>query len=329
MTHVTGRHYLVCWVLLVMGLPPLVPQSQDQPSFSVEVDVVQILASVRDSSGRLVSDLEKEAFVLEEEGRPQEIRYFSRETDLPLTLGLLVDSSMSQLAVLQEEREASYRFFKQILRPDKDLAFVISFDLDVELLQDFTSGLDLLQEGLEEIEVPGGRNDRRVGTVLYDAVFLAADEMLQEQTGRKAIILISDGVDFGSLVDKTEAIEAAQKADTLIFSIRYYDDKMYSGLRRRRGGMRRPSARREFPDGKKVLRELAEETGGQLFDVSNKTTLEEVFAQIEEELRSQYMIGYAPSKGDNTGGGFRRIELRTRDTSLEVQHRSGYYVRER
>lgn len=326
-----------------LGFFSLLYPQEKPPSYSVEVDVVQILATVKDDKDHLVADLTKDAFILEEEGRQQEIEYFVQQTDLPLTIGLLVDSSMSQHRILQEEREASFDFFEQVLRPDEDRIFVISFDVDVELLQDLTSQLKPLQSSLRDIRVPSREDGRQFGTVLFDAVYLAADELMVEQSGRKAMILISDGVDFGSIVDSEVAIESSQRADTIIYSIRYYDENANGGKRSRRmrpGGMGRGPGRfpggggpgkgpggggrrRQPPDGKAILKELSTETGGTLFEVSEKLPLNEVFSRIEKELRSQYIIGYRPQKGTN--GDFRKIALRTKNKKLKVQTRSGYY----
>ncbi|MCH8321261.1 MAG: VWA domain-containing protein, partial [Acidobacteria bacterium] len=154
--------------------------------------MVNILATVRDEQGRLVDSLAKEDFILQEEGQPQEIEYFSSETDLPLTLGLLVDTSMSQSRILEEERQASYQFLEDILRPESDLAFVMSFDVEAQLLENLTNSQKQLLAALESLHVPTREGRPGVGTVLYDSVFLAADEILKFESGRKALIVISD-----------------------------------------------------------------------------------------------------------------------------------------
>src|ERR1019366_5355221 len=233
-------------------------QQQTKPTFSAGVKVVNLFANVRNKTGAIVKDLTKDDFLLDEDGRGQEIRYFSQESDLPLTLGLLVDTSGSQRRLIEEERAASYRFFEQVLRPEKDVAFVIHFDFEVELLQDITSSRRLLEKALDNLAspaqqrqqqqqpqqypqqypYPGGGGRRRGGmgggrppmgggggghsgggTMLYDAVLLAADELMRKQSGRKALILLTDGVDTGSKVSLSSAIEAAQRADTLVYSI--------------------------------------------------------------------------------------------------------------
>ena len=238
--------------------PVAVPAAPGQPppTYSAEVKVVNIFATVRDKKGQIVKDLNKEDFVLDEEGHPQVIRYFARETDLPLTLGLLVDTSGSQRNVLNDERDASRRFFDQVLREDRDLAFLIHFDKEVELLEDLTPSREKLQKALDELQVTepqlqrqrgggyppddgsgsgGGR--RGGGTHLYDAVKLAADELMMKQKGRKALVLLTDGVDRGSRYTLFEAISAAQHADTLVYSILFAGSYGYGngGLRPRHG----------------------------------------------------------------------------------------------
>ena len=215
--------------------PPPAP-GQPPPTYSTGVKVVNIFATVRDKKGQIVKDLNKEDFLLDEEGHPQVIRYFARETDLPLTLGLLVDTSGSQRSVLGDERSASLRFFDQVLREDRDLAFLIHFDKEVELLQDLTPSRAKLEKALDELQVNepqlqrqrgggyppddgsgSGSSQRRGGTHLYDAVKLAADELMMKQKGRKALVLLTDGVDRGSKYTLFEAISAAQHADTLVY----------------------------------------------------------------------------------------------------------------
>src|SRR5215472_13935892 len=221
-------------------------RGQQNPTFSTEVKVVNIFATVRDKKGQIITDLAKEDFLLDEEGRPQTIQYFSRESDLPLTLGLLVDTSGSQRNVLADERSASYRFFDQILREDRDQAFVIHFDYEVELLQDLTSSRQKLEKALDDLRTqeprlqrqsggsyPGGGGPypgaggyprgRRGGTDLYDSILLASNELMKKQSGRKALVMLTDGVDTGSKVSLGEAIEAAQKSDTLVYSILFAD----------------------------------------------------------------------------------------------------------
>jgi VWFA-related protein len=332
--------------LLLTGLPLW---SQQEPTISVDVKVVSVLATVRDKHGAVIRNLAKDDFVLEEDGRPQTIRYFTQESDLPLTLGLLVDTSLSQRRVLDQERSASYSFLDQMLRESKDTAFVIHFDREVELLQDLTSSRQKLEVALGLLQTPqftqantggqpGGQRRRfgGAGTLLYDAVYLAANELMKKQQGRKALIILSDGVDTGSKESLESAIEAAQRADTLVFSILFKDDDAYGhgggfsfpggggmGGRHGRGQPRFPQESR--PDGKKILERISKQTGARLFEVSKKQPIEEIYRQIEEELRNQYSLGYTRDKA-TSGIGYHKIHLVTRQKDLMVQTREGYYA---
>jgi VWFA-related protein len=331
--------------LLALYLP--LP-GQQTPTFSSDVKVVNVLATVRDKHGQIVNNLTKDDFKLEEDGRPQTIRYFAKETDLPLTLGLLVDTSMSQRRVLEQERIASYAFLEHLMREDKDKAFVIHFDWDIELLQDLTSSRKKLNAALEKLDNPefeqsggGGGHRRGGGTTLYDAVFLASDELMQKQQGRKALIILSDGVDTGSKVTLMRAIESAQRANTLVYSILFADKEAYGnggvfgghvgmggGGMGRPGGMGRggpqPYPQQSHPDGKKVMEQIAKETGGRFFEVSKKQSIDQIYASIEEELRNQYNLGYTPDKVDASPG-YHKIHLTTTQKDLVVQTRDGYY----
>jgi VWFA-related protein len=348
---------------------------QRAPSkIAVQVKTVSVLAAVRDKHGKIISNLTKDDFALEEDGRPQTISYFARESDLALRLGLLVDTSLSQRKVLEQERSASYSFLDHLLREDKDLAFVIHFDKDVELLQDFTPSRPKLQAALQSLQTPqfdsnrggsssgggssggsggggsdngsaggssggggyGGRGSHQRGgggTHLYDAIYLASDEIMGKQQGRKALIILSDGVDRGSKETLTEAIETAQRADTVIYSVLFKDDEGYGssggmmgprgpyGGGGRHGGGRYPQEDR--PDGKKILQQISKATGGRLYEVSKKETVDKIYAEIEEELRNQYSLGYTPDK--DTGAGYHKIQLTTKDKDFVVQARDGYY----
>jgi VWFA-related protein len=340
-------------------------QDKDAPTFSTGVKVVNVFANVRDKKGEIVKGLTKDDFLLDEDGVKQTIRYFSQESDLPLTLGLLVDTSGSQRRLIEEERSASYRFFEQVLREDKDMAFVIHFDYEVELLQDLTNSRKLLEQALENLEAPqqlrrnrqqgggypgggypgggypggrgrggypgGGGQRQGGGTDLYDAVMLASDELLKKQQGRKAIIVLTDGVDTGSKVPLSTAIEAAQRADTLVYGILFEDSEGYGGGRgvslggmgRRGRGM--PGGGFGHADGRKVLEQISRETGGRMFQVSKKEPLSRVYEQIEQDLRHQYSLGYTP---DATAAvrGYRKIRLTTKQKGLIVQTREGYYA---
>lgn len=291
------------------------------PTIQVTVDVVNVLCSVRDKRGALISNLTKDDFEIVEDGKRVPIKYFARESDLPLTIGLLVDVSASQENLIDIERRAAHGFLSSVLRK-KDMAFLISFGGEAELLQDYTNSARLLQKGLELLRVNsgvGGLHPGPVptmgqprGTVLYDAVYLAATEMLAREVGRKAIVLITDGVDQGSRLKLEQAIEGAQKADTVIYSIYYVDPSAYYG-------------RGIFGVSNAALRKMSEETGGRLFKVDRKNGLPEIFDQLQQEMRSQYSIGFTPAS-DRKDGSFRRLDVRARDKNLKVQARKGYYA---
>jgi len=335
-------------VVFVLGSQPLRSQ---EPVISVDVKVVNVLATVRDKHGQVVRNLTKADFTLEEDGRPQAIRYFTRESNLPLTLGLLVDTSMSQRRVLDKERTASYTFLDKMLQP-KDVAFLIHFDREVELLQDLTSSHEKLEAALRSLQTPSFTRDQAGespdseqgsrrrgtsgrGTLLYDAIFLASDELTKQQQGRKALVVLSDGVDRGSKERLEKAIESAQRLTRSSTQSCFADDEPRGdwggfggrggggGMGRHGGGHRYPQESR--PDGKKILERISKETGGRLFEVSKKQPIEQIYDQVQEELRSQYNLGYTPDKTD-LGPGYRRIHLTAKQKNLVVQARDGYYA---
>ena len=367
------------FLLALAPFARLLRAQQSPPTFSSDVKVVNVLATARDKKGQIVTDLKQDEFHLADDGQPQTIRYFAREIDLPLTLGLLVDTSMSQRRVLGQERTASYRFLDQVLRENKDLAFVIHFDREAELLQDLTSSRKQLEDALAQLELPqqdqpqlnrrgsggsnpgggggypgggggypggggggggypgggggrGGRGSRGPGTVLYDSVLLASDELMRKQHGRKALILLTDGEDNGSKVTLERGIEAAQRADTLVYSILFADEEGSGfspgmGGMGRRGGMGRGGGRPggyDRPDGKKILERLARETGGGFFQVSKKRPIDDIYKQIQEELRSQYNLGYTPEPA-SANAYFHKIALTTTRKEVVLQAREGYY----
>ena len=307
-------------------------QDSQDATIRVDVDLVNILFTVKaKKGGQLIPNLEKSNFSISEGGKPQTIQRFSRETDLPLTLGLLIDVSASQERLIDTERQAASAFFSSVLRK-KDEAFLISFGKSTELLQDFTNSAHQLTSAMRDLQGDGqapmvGRSPVPVntgpiptvgspkGTLLYDAVYLAADEKLKTEVGRKALILITDGEDQGSTYNMKTAIEQAQKADAIIYSIYYVDRGFYS-----RGGFSFGGG-----GGEGELRKMSEETGGKVFTVSSKHPLKEVFDQIQEELRNQYSIGYS-STNPKKDGTFRRIDIKTDNSDYRVQARNGYYA---
>jgi VWFA-related protein len=325
--------YLVVAALaaVVAAQQPATPAREPQePTIKVDVDLVNILFSVKTKKGELIPNLEKNNFTLREDGKEQTISNFSRETDLPITLGLLIDISASQERLIEIEREAASRFFSAVIRP-KDQAFLISFGKDTELLQDFTNSPRQLVAGLKDLKGDGqtpriGRSPIPVntgpipdygtpkGTLLYDAIYLAATEKLKNEVGRKALILVTDGEDQGSTYTVKNAIEVAQKSDAIVFSIFYVDRAFYSGGGFAIGG-----------GNEGALKKISDETGGHVFTVSNKHPLSEVFKEIQEELRNQYSIGYTPTNATRDGT-FRRIEIKTDNSDYHAQARAGYYA---
>ncbi|HEX8815776.1 MAG TPA: VWA domain-containing protein [Terriglobales bacterium] len=330
---------------------------------SVHVNVVNVYASVRDKKGNLVSDLVKDDFALTDNGHPQTIRYFAKYTDQPLTLGLLVDTSLSQRRVLDDERTASRTFLDQMVRENTDKAFIIHFDREVELLQDLTSSRQKLEDALNLLQTPqfnqssgnapqssgssqgrggwpgSGRAHAGGGTLLYDAVYLASNELMKKQSGRKAIVILSDGVDRGSKETLQSAIESAQRADTIVYSILFKDDEAYQsgpkggfgypgmggpmgGGMGRHGGGGYPQA--THPDGKKILEQMAQPTGGRLFEVSKKLPVDQIYAQIEQELRTQYSLGYTPV-APQVSGDYHKIQVSTNKKDMSIEARDGYY----
>ncbi len=303
-------------------------QDQSVDTLKVNVDVVQLFFNVKDKRGALIPSLAKSDFNIFEDGKPQTIKYFTAESNLPLTLGILIDSSGSQQRVLGMEKEVGSAFLNEILRP-KDEAFVISFDVDVNLLQDFTNSSHLLRAALDQAKinappsscggVPGlgggplPCSSTPKGTVLYDAVYLAAHDELAREVGRKAMILLTDGQDEGSKLRIADAIEAAQKADSICYVLLIADRGFYGF-----GGY----------SGSGQMKKLAEETGGRVIEVGNKLDkLKQGFDQIAQELRTQYNIGYTPTNSKRDGT-FRKVEIRA-PQGYKVQARTGYYAMQR
>ena len=356
---------------------------------------------MRNKQGQIVTTLTKDDFALEVDGKPQTIRYFARVTDTPLTLGLLVDTSYSQRRLLDKERTASYTFLNDLLNESRDKAFVMHFDFDIELLQDLTSSRPRLQAALQKIEAPeprqvqtsgspdpdpgqgGGGRGRGGGTKLYDAIFLACDEITAKQEGRKAIIILSDGVDQGSKVGMMRAIEAAQRSNTLVYTILFADKDAYNrithgypggqggggqqgggypgggypggGYPRGGGGGQRYPGGGGYPgggypsggqgggnpggnpgggggrggnypvaNGKQVMVQLAQQTGGRFFEVAKHESIDDIYKSIGDELRNQYSLGFTPERAE-ADGEFHKINVTTTQKDLTVQAREGYY----
>jgi len=301
------------------------PPDQQQPedTLKINVNLVQLFFNVKDKKGGLIPNLTKDQFQILEDGKPQTIKYFAAESNLPLTLGILIDTSPSQTRVLDMEKQVGGEFLDQILR-EKDLAFVIGFDVDIDLLQDFTSSTRLLKKAMNGTHIGGGGSaggppglgggpvptiSSNCCTMLYDAVYLAAHDQLAQQVGRKAMILLTDGEDEGSKLKVQDAIEAAQKSDSICYVLLIAD----------RGGMWQGFGAGE-------MNKLAKETGGRVIEVGNKfDKLKEGFNQIANELRSQYNIGYVPTN-TKLDGSYRKIQIVPNTKDYKIQARSGYYA---
>ncbi|MFZ0760709.1 MAG: VWA domain-containing protein [Candidatus Sulfotelmatobacter sp.] len=302
------------------------PAGDQEPAetLKVNVNVVGVFFNVKDKHGALIPNLTKDDFQVFEDGKPQTIKYFSAESNLPLTLGILIDSSGSQRNVLDMEKQVGGAFLRQILTP-KDEAYVISFDISVDLLQDFTGDVHRLQAALNQAKInvdftsgiPGMGGGpvptaNAPGTLLYDAVYLSAHDMLAKEVGRKAMILLTDGEDEGSKLKIQDAIEAAQKADAIVYVLLCADRGFYGSF-----GM--------GYSGESEMRKLTEATGGRVINVGNKfDKLKAAFDQIAAELRSQYSLGYTPTN-TNLDGSYRKLEIKCKQ-NYKIQSRAGYYA---
>jgi VWFA-related protein len=292
-------------------------------TLKINVNVVQLFFNVKDKHGALIPNLTKDDFTIAEDGKPQTIKYFTAESNLPLTIGMMIDASGSQRNVLDMEKEVGGAFLRQILT-DKDEAFVISFDITVDLLQDFTRDIHRLQTALNKAKVntdfssggipgmgggPVPQRGNSPGTLLYDAVYLSSHDMLSKEVGRKAMIILTDGQDEGSRLKIQDAIEASQKADAIVYVLLCADRGFYGGGYSGEGEMRR----------------LTEQTGGRVINVGNKfDKLREAFDQVAAELRSQYNVGYTPTNTKQDGT-YRKLEIKNKQ-NYKIQARSGYYA---
>ena len=305
---------------LVGPVSPLAPQQPagQAPTIKAEVSLVNIFATVRDKNKRVVTDLKQDDFKIYEDNHEEKISFFSKEMSLPITLGLLLDTSGSEQYMLGAIQDAGSRFLNRVVKKG-DEAMIISFDTDVDLLADFTEDHSILDRAINKarINTPAGGyiagnpgpvgNSNIVGTALYDAIYLACAEKLNGEAGRKAIVIVTDAEDTGSKTRLEEAIEAAQRTDTVIHILFVADRANFGGGR---------------PD---VAHKLADETGGRMIVVSSEKKLEEAFDQISEELRSQYTLGYYPTNGAKDGK-FRKIRVDVSNHDFKVLARKGYYA---
>jgi len=316
MTHKHRRsdHFNIALVwILALCLPFFAPlvlgsaqEKRDSPesetTLKVNVDLVNVIFTATEGNGRLVPGLNKEDFLVEEDGRKQEVSHFAREVTLPLTLALLIDTSPSVQSVLDLEKQTAIEFLHSVLRKE-DLALVMNFDRGVSLVQDFTADIRRLSKAIQSIAIGGG-------TSVHDAVFLASDEKLKRETGRKAIILISDGGDTTSKLKIKDAIESAQRADVIIYAISNSSGGPFFG-----GG---------GDDG--TLKRYAEATGGRAFFPSKPQDFKKAFDAIQEELRSQYILSYS-STNTMKDGSYRALKVSVpNQKSLKVRAKKGYYA---
>ena len=387
--HCPATLFAVFLVPLVLSAQtPAAPASTQQPegkttTLSVAAKLVTVPVIIRDKKGALIQNVPRDDFTLQVDGKPQPIRYFDQDRDIPLTLGLMVDTSQSQRAVLDDERTASGSFLDQMLTGPKDQAFIIQFARQTDLLQDTTGSRPKLRAALKQIDSAGtsstpppdpqnsdpndsnqsnsggrrggGRAGRGGGTTLYDALFLSSDELMKKQKGRKALIILSDGVDNGSKESLTKSLETAQRADTIVYAI-YFKGEEHGGGNSNRGfgfpggmgggrgggypgggggggqrgggGGNGGGGNAQRVDGKKILQRMADETGGRLFEVTRKQTVEQIYTQIGQELRAQYRLGFTPTEESSSDGYHQlTVALKTSDEKkLTVQTRDGYYT---
>jgi VWFA-related protein len=301
----------------------------DEPATTLKLNVnlVDVVFSVEDKAGNLVPHLTQADCTVSEDKAPQTLKSFVAETHLPLTLGILLDTSGSQQRVLSLEQDVGSQFLERVLK-SKDEAFLLSFDVDVDLLQDYTNNPRLLARAMSkaEINTAGGNGAAGIpgagggtvptigapkGTVLYDAVYQAAKQKMSQESGRKAMILLTDGEDEGSSTKINDAIAAAQKSNVIVYTILIADRGFYGGF---------------GYSGYSAMKKLTEETGGRLIDVGNNgKKLEAAFQQIEDELRTQYVASYTPTN-TKLDGSFRKLGVECRGDGLKVRVRKGYYA---
>jgi len=308
---------LVTAITFAMPAVPQEPQEAPQqgPALKRTVNLVNLFATVRDKNKRIVNDLKQEDFKVFEDNEEQKIAFFSKEVTLPITMGILIDTSGSETNRLGAEQQAASEFIERVMRKG-DEAMVISFDLDVDLLADFTDDRAQIERAINKARIgavgsggvvtpgtiPTGSNSG--GTHFYDAVYLACHDQLATEAGRKALVIITDAQDEGSRLRMEEAIEAAQRTDTVIH-ILYVHDFRYG-----RGD---------------IAHRMAEDTGGRMIDVGSIKKLNEAFDQISEELRSQYTLGYYPSNTAKDGR-FRKVRVDTSNKDYRILTRKGYYA---
>ncbi len=307
----------VAWAVAAgLSLPAMPQEAQQPPVIRTQVSLVNLFVTVRDKSKRIVTDLKQDDFKISEDAQPQKIAFFSKEVTLPITLAMLLDTSGSEQFMLGAIQEAGGRFIARVLRKG-DEALVMSFDSDVDLLSDFTDDWGQLDRAIRKARInmpsggsiasnPGPIGSRQItGTALYDAIYLACNEKLNTEAGRKAIVIVTDAQDEGSKVRLEEAIEAAQRTDTVVHILLVGDSR--------------------FGINSGVAHKLTEETGGRTISVNSEKHLAEAFDQISDELRSQYTLSYYPTNAAHDGK-FRKIKVDMSNHDLKVLSRKGYYA---
>ena len=286
-------------------------EAPQQGGIRVEVSLVNLFATVREKKTKqIISNLEQSDFKITEDGAEQKISFFARESTLPITLGLLIDTSGSEANTLGAEQEAAVRFLSRVLRKG-DLAMVVSFDSDSDLLADLTDDQSRLDRAINRarINAPSSQGPLAQsvpGTVFYDAVYAACHDRLAEEAGRKAIVVLTDAQDEGSTLKLQDAIEAAQRTDTVVHILLIADPHFGGG-------------------NESVAKKLTDETGGRTIVVRNEKNLQQAFDQISEELRSQYTLGYYSTNGAHDGT-YRKVKVDTTHKDLDVLSRRGYYA---
>jgi VWFA-related protein len=286
------------------------PPQEEEP-VRLGARLVNVPFSVSDKRNAIITDIRQEEIQVLENGQPQEIFQFVRQTDLPLTIALLIDISNSQEYTLPDEKAAASQFLRSVMRPGKDVVAIAEFRDETILVQDFTSTLDRLERGLDQVRyTPRTTSDNTSkfgGTSLYDAVYVTCQDLLARQAGRRTIILLTDGEDTTSQYRLPDAIDRALRSEVTIYSIGIGDRFRYG-----------------VDEG--TLKKLSQETGGRAYFPKNPETLLSAFRQIEEDLRNQYLVAYYPSNS-GPGGSFRKIEIRVPGRKdLRIRHRLGYYV---
>ena len=293
---------LVCSALVASVAPVMVAQQQQQ-TLSVNVDLVNVLFTVLDKSGKFITNLPKEDFKVYEDDQQQKISNFSNETNLPLSIALLFDTSASIQGRLKFEQDAAGEFFHTTLRRGTDRALLVTFDRSITLAQDFTDDAELLIKAIGKVHAGGN-------TALFDAAYQAMTKKLAGQEGRHVIIVISDGDDNLSEKSIDETIEMAQKTDTVIYAVGTSSPELFGSSKER---------------GNKYLKKLVDETGGKLFFPTKGDELTKSFLEISQELRSQYTLGYR-SSNTKRDGAYRKIRVAATNKQFKVRARDGYYA---